>query len=135
LPVILAKGIHTYALQETEQRVGGSFRPERLETRDRIAFEGETLDVYYPGPGHAPDNVVVYRDRDHVLVGGCLVKDRAATGLGNVADADLERWAEAIYSVERTFKQATLVVPGHGAVGSRDLLTHTKTLLSEDAGE
>ncbi len=88
--------------------------------------------LLYPGPGHAPDNIVVYFPKQKVLFGGCLVKAATATDLGNVADASLLEWPHAIEAVRRAFRGARLVVPGHGAAGG-DALGRTLALLKAAA--
>jgi metallo-beta-lactamase class B len=92
---------------------------------------GEDLEVFYPGPAHAPDNVVVWLPRAGVLVGGCMVKPADATSLGNVADADVPGWRTAIAKVAARYPAARVVVPGHGAPGGAELLGHTAALVDD----
>ena len=87
------------------------------------------VEAYYPGHGHAPDNIVVYVARQRVLFGGCLVKDAEATTLGNIADADLVHWPEAVHDVAARFPEAATVVPGHGSIGGRNALDASERLL------
>ncbi len=47
--------------------------------------------VFFPGAGHTADNVVAYVPARHLLFGVCLIKEAAAKGLGNIADADLSK--------------------------------------------
>jgi beta-lactamase class D len=89
--------------------------------------------AFYPGPGHTVDNIVVYLPASRVLFGGCLVKAENAKDMGYTGEADLESWPRAIASVEERFSQATIVVPGHGPVGTRQALAHTRELLSRYA--
>jgi metallo-beta-lactamase class B len=94
---------------------------------DSAAVAG--LQLFYPGPGHTRDNVVVYLPGEHILVGGCLVKADTTTTLGNVADADLSQWAETADRVRRRYPSARLVIPGHGRVGGEEALTSTAALV------
>jgi metallo-beta-lactamase class B len=89
--------------------------------------------AFYPGPGHTVDNIVVYLPASRILFGGCLVKDEKATGLGYTGEADLAHWPKAVAAVEERFAQATIVVPGHGPVGTRQALVHTRELLAKQA--
>jgi metallo-beta-lactamase class B len=91
---------------------------------DPLGFE-----AFYPGPGHAPDNIVVWFPDERILFGGCLVKAEAAPDLGNVADADLSHWPAAVDAVRARYPEAAIVVPGHGPVGSLQALVHTVDLL------
>ena len=59
-----------------------------------------------------------------------MVKELAATELGNVADASVADWPASLARVEATFARPALVVPGHGAVGDARLLAHTRALLA-----
>ena len=87
-----------------------------------------SVEVFYPGPAHSPDNIVVWVPSARVLFGGCAVKS-VDSNLGNLADADTRAWPDAIHRVMERYRQAEVVVPGHGAEGGRELLTHTLELL------
>ena len=90
------------------------------------------VEVFYPGPGHALDNLVVWIPAAGVLFGGCLVRPVGTGSLGNVADADLEGWPLAIERVLERYGDrldGAVVVPGHGPPGGRALLEHTLALL------
>lgn len=133
LGAAIAHKLMIFARRETAARVERpGFRPTFIEDRDRIAFEGESIEVYFPGPAHTSDNVVTFRPRDSVLFAGCAVKDKAATNLGFIEEADEERWPEALFRMERAFPRAVRIIPGHGEPGGRDLFAHTKALLKQD---
>ncbi|MEM7804161.1 MAG: subclass B1 metallo-beta-lactamase, partial [Pseudomonadota bacterium] len=83
------------------------------------------LTLFYPGPGHTDDNIVVGVNGTEVLFVGCLVRPGSSGTLGNTNDADVGHWADAVVAVTRRFPEASLVVPSHGAPGSRALLDHT----------
>lgn len=87
------------------------------------------LELFFPGPGHAPDNMVAWLPKQHVLFGGCLVKEAAAPNLGNLDDANLKQWPAAIRKLAARYPKAEVVVPGHGLPGGPDLLAHTLELL------
>lgn len=90
-----------------------------------------TIEAYFPGAGHAPDNLVVWVPRVRLLFGGCAVKSAAATDLGNLTDANVALWPQAIRRMQHQYPQARRVVPGHGAIGGPALLTHTLALLDQ----
>ena len=90
----------------------------------------EGLELFYPGAGHAPDNIVVWFTAEHVLFGGCLIKSADAGNLGFVVDANLEHWPDAVNAVRDRYAAAEIVVPGHGNPGGRELLDHTLKLLT-----
>jgi metallo-beta-lactamase class B len=90
----------------------------------------EGLELFYPGSGHAPDNIVVWLPSERILFGGCLIKSADAGNLGFVGDADLKHWPLAVNAVKDRYAAATIVVPGHGTPGDGKLLIHTLELLS-----
>lgn len=94
-----------------------------LEELLELGIEG--LEVYYPGPGHARDNIVVYYSPAKLLFGGCLIRPGKSRNLGNTGDADIDHWARAVSKVRDRFPQAEIVVPSHGPMGGRELLDHT----------
>ena len=89
------------------------------------------LTVFYPGPGHTADNIVVLAEGAGVLFGGCLIRPGGAASIGNTSDADLSHWDAAAETVARRFPRASVVVPSHGAPGGRTLLAHTAALARE----
>jgi metallo-beta-lactamase class B len=95
-----------------------------------VIESGKTrLELFYPGPGHTPDNLVAWLPKQRVLFGGCLVKEMAASTPGNIEDADLKKWPSAVAVVATRYPRARVVVPGHGNWGGPELLTHTLDVL------
>jgi glyoxylase-like metal-dependent hydrolase (beta-lactamase superfamily II) len=94
-----------------------------------LAFDGQNVHVLFPGPAHAPDNVVVFFPREGILFAGCL----AIFGprLGNLSDADVGAWPAAVRRVAEL--GAKIVVPGHGRPGGPELLANTLEVLGREA--
>ncbi len=88
----------------------------------------ETVEVYFPGPSHTIDNVVVCFKTRGLLFGGCMVKALAARSPGFTGDADMAAWPASVRRVLARYPDARLVVPGHGAWGDLSLLWHTISL-------
>lgn len=135
-PALAARGIPFYGVPLTRRLVvdAGMPLPESLgELRTGEAMETGVLEVFYPGPGHAADNLVVWVPSARVLFGGCAIRAAQTTALGNTADADLVHWPEAIRSIQARYPSVVHVVPGHGPVGDRSLLSHTLGLLEARA--
>lgn len=88
----------------------------------------ETIEVWFPGASHSPDNTTVYFRSKRVLFGGCAVKSIDSTNLGNTFDADIENWPTAIDALIRRYPDVDLVIPCHGNPGDRALLYHTRSL-------
>ena len=99
------------------------FAAARGAHKDDRGFE-----AFYPGPGHAPDNIVL--KVDDVVFGGCLIKSTAASDLGFTGDANLAAWPAAVRRVSERYGKTT-VVPGHGPVDATGgVYEHTLKLLA-----
>jgi len=90
----------------------------------------KTIECYYPGPGHSTDNIVVWIQSEKILFAGCMIKDMKSTSLGNTTDSDLAKWPVTIEKVISRFRNAKIVIPGHGQPGDTGLLKHTLALFS-----
>lgn len=137
-PVLSARGVPMWAHPRTLELGAGEGvpLPEALdlagpETSQRIG----PFEVFYPGPAHTHDNVVVWLDEQRILFGGCAVRPAASGSLGNTADADVAAWPHSIRRVAARYPAAETVIPSHGAPGGPDLLEHTIALGEAAAGE
>ena len=92
-----------------------------------------SVEVFYPGPSHTEDNLVVYFKNHRVLFGGCMLKAKDAENLGFTGDADLDAWPVSVRRVVARYPDADIVVPGHGAAGDGNLPQHTLSLLESVA--
>lgn len=99
-----------------------------IEKGLNLTLDGEKIEVYYPGPSHSPDNVVVYFPLKKLLYGGCMVKSIDSRNLGFTGDADLKQWPLSLKKALTRYNDTQMVVPGHGAVGGMDLIHHTLAL-------
>ena len=130
--VTASRNIVSYAFARTveEARRHDMGRIDRALAPDSRLFDlgGRQLEAFYPGPGHTVDNAVVMDRASGVLFGGCMMRALAADDLGNVADADVAHWGASTAGAAERFPKATLVVPGHGAPGNRDVFAHTIAL-------
>ncbi len=99
------------------------------DTSSEVNLNGKIVNIFWPGAGHSPDNVIIWLKQDSVLFGGCAVKSMEATDLGNVADADIPSWKNAMKLLESRYADAMYVVPGHGAIATKAALSHTELLI------
>jgi metallo-beta-lactamase class B len=132
LAVLQANHIKVYSTAFTAQRASRlpfGTPTAAIEPYTVIRAGRTRLELFYPGPGHAPDNIVAWLPQQRVLFGGCLVKGADATTLGNIDEADLKQWPVAVRTVRDRYPRAATVVPGHGQWGNTDLLEHTLQLL------
>jgi metallo-beta-lactamase class B len=132
--LLRARGVRVWAHPRTRRLALEAGMPLPTDTLAGLHGPGSAipfggLEVFYPGPGHAPDNVMVWLPAARVLFGGCAVRGAAATSLGNTAHADLSAWATALARASARYRTADLVVPGHAEPGGVALLAHTTELL------
>lgn len=122
------KGIKTYTTRKTDElsKKTGRKRAEFLISRDTIFNVGQySFQTYYPGHGHAPDNIVVWFEKERVLYGGCLVKTVGDTDLGYLGDASTRDYAATVKNVQKKCQNLAYVIPGHGDWSSTKSLQHT----------
>ncbi|HLP52275.1 MAG TPA: BlaB/IND/MUS family subclass B1 metallo-beta-lactamase [Chitinophagales bacterium] len=127
-----SKGIQTYATAQTDSicKQRGEKRAQYLIPYDSGFGIGDySCDIYYPGPGHAPDNIVLWFPSERILYGGCFIKSTDATDLGYTGDADLKEWPLAIKRVQEKFGKPNYVIPGHGNWRNKKSPEHTLRLL------
>lgn len=129
---LLSRGIRisTHPLTRKLASEQGLPIPEALP---ELAEAGSTArvgpaELFYPGPGHTRDNLMVWLPESRVLFGGCAVRAASAKGLGNVAHADTAAWPVSIQRALERYGTAEVVVPGHGDAGGPELLRHTLSL-------
>ena len=122
------QGIKTYTTVQTDEfsQKRGMKRAEFLLTKDTSFKVGSyTFETYYPGPGHAPDNIIVWFEKEKILYGGCLIKSVADTSLGNLGDANTKAYAATIKNVQRKCRNPKYIITGHNDYTSTKSLEHT----------
>lgn len=137
-PVLEQAGIRVLATPLTKQLAAANDNPLPNGTLLGLTRPGskvniDGVEVFYPGAAHTKDNLMVWLPKQQLLYAGCAVRGSNWDSLGNVEDADLKAWPASIKRVERMFPDIKVVVPGHGPVGSEELLTHTLKLLKAHA--
>ncbi len=130
------RGIASYGHAETARlAIAGGLEPPgaTFESELILSTGGRSVELFFPGPGHSPDNVVAWLPESRLLFGGCLVKSSGAQGLGFLGDAVLERWSASLEELLARYPEARSVVPGHGAAGGPEAIRHTLELVREQA--
>lgn len=128
------KGIKTYTVKLTD-----NILKDKKEKRAEFIIPNDTVfklgkykfEVYYPGKGHAPDNIVVWFDKEKVLYGGCFIKSAEAKDLGYLGDANVKEWEKSIKKVQTKFKNPKYIIPGHDDWTDTESLNHTLKLVQE----
>ena len=80
--------------------------------------------VNFFGEGHTRDNVVGYFPGEHIMFGGCLIKELGA-GKGYLGDANGAAWSGTVEKVKKAYPNVKIIVPGHGKYGNKKLLDYT----------
>lgn len=97
----------------------------------KLTVGGQSMEVRFPGAGHAPDNSVVWFPERRLLFAGCLALSSAR--IGNISDSDLKSWPAAVEALKKY--GAKTVVPGHGSATSPAILDTTLEALNKDKAE
>jgi len=125
-------GIPTYTSALTDSLCIASHekRGEYHFLNDTTFRIGEVeFSTFYPGKGHAPDNMVVWFPEDKVLYGGCFVKSTESKDLGNLADADVKAWEVSMKRLMARYPEVKYVIPGHFGGITKKSLNHTLSLI------
>ncbi len=119
-----SQSIPTYASKLTNQLLNKSSNAQATYSFEDVSFwwVKNKIEVFYPGPGHTQDNVVVWLPEKKILFGGCFVKPY---GLGNLGDANVEAWPHSVEALISRYGNAKIVVPSHSEIGGASLLKLT----------
>lgn len=85
-------------------------------------FDGEQVEVIFPGHSHSQDHVAVFFKDRKILFGGCMIKPGKT--LGYMGNANVPSWGEAMAQLQKL--DFELIIAGHTQWGGRDLLTKTQ---------
>jgi len=95
-----------------------------FEKKLELKFGNEKLISEFLGEGHTKDNIISYFSKDKVLFGGCLLKSEGASK-GNLNDANINEWANTVEKVKEKYRNAEIIIPGHGKPANSSLLDYT----------
>lgn len=120
-----SKSIPTYASKLTNELLSkkGEAQATHSFSKNPYWLLKNKIQVFYPGAGHTPDNLVIWLPKQKILFGGCFVKPH---GLGNLGDAVIADWPASTDKLIARYSHAKIVVPGHGNIGDASLLQKTK---------
>ncbi len=122
------QGARTYTTRLTDDlsKKNGKPRAEFLLDSDSVFKIGKySFQTFFPGPGHAPDNIIIWFGKEKILYGGCLIKSVEDKDLGNLSDANVKEYANSIEKVRRKCKNPRHVIPGHNSWEDKHSLQHT----------
>ena len=109
-------------------------RENRKVTPPNLAFEKKLelklgkyhLKLVHPGPAHTEGDLYIYIPKWRILITGGMVFNHIIPFLG---DSNVESWIHALVEMEDL--DAEVIVPGHGPVGGKPLVTQMKHYLME----
>lgn len=122
------QGIKTFTTRQTDElsQKRGMKRAEFLIDSDTVFTAGQYLfQTYYPGHGHAPDNIVIWFEKEKILYGGCLIKSVEDNNLGNLGDASVADYSATIKKVQEKCKKPKHIITGHNDWTNTRSLKHT----------
>ncbi len=122
------RNIKTYTTFFTDSMSAkkGMKRAEFLMGKDTIFNVGQySFETFYPGKGHAPDNIVVWFKKEKILYGGCLIKSVDDENLGNLSDASETDYAATVLKLKQKCKRPKFIITGHGSFQSLKSVNHT----------
>lgn len=129
-----ARGIKTWSSFQTLQLCHKFHEKEAAFyfTSDTVfQVAQQRFEIFYPGAGHTPDNIVIWFPDAKILYGGCFIKSTESAGLGNIADADLRQWPKSLKRTQKKFADARYVIPGHMGWNNKNSIFHSIKLLKE----
>jgi len=121
------QGIVSYAYDKTIQMAMKHDMPKPQHSFDEsIEINVGDKKVYaeFLGEGHTCDNIIGYFPYEEIMFGGCLIKENGA-GKGNLAEANVEEWANTVKKVKMKYPMVKKIMPGHGEIGGAELLDYT----------
>lgn len=130
---LIKNDIETYSTSltaELAEKIGVQRPSKNIESDGVMSLGHLNFHVFYPGEGHSKDNIVIWMPEKEILFAGCLVKDVAATTIGNTTDANLQQWGRSLDNLIKKYEGAKIVIPGHGKWGDTELIKHTMQLIN-----
>jgi len=128
------QGISTYTTKMTDSLAAAhnEKRAARLIGKDTVFTVGQyVFETWYPGPGHSPDNIIIWFAKQKIIYGGCLIKSEEAKDIGNLSDANLKEWPATIRRIQMKCKQPNYIITGHQDWLGKNSLTHTLDLINQ----
>lgn len=97
-------------------------------------FHNTPIECRYWGGAHSFDNITVWLPNQHILFGGCMVKQVGSMGLGNLSDARVDEWDITLEKILYAYPNAINVIPGHGSLCDLQAITYTIKLVQKEQG-
>ncbi len=134
LKYLHTQGVSSISCNLTKQKcieLGLPIPTNVFTNKMELDFEGQEVICQYFGGGHTIDNIVIFFPDVKLLFGGCLIKSKNSTGLGNTKHAVIKDWGSTVQKIMIEYEDVDIVVPGHGSHGNVELLIHTINLVKK----
>lgn len=115
---------------ELTKKTGAAVPQNAFDIEQEFQIGNDKVYARYFGEGHTKDNIIGYFPAERVLFGGCLIKEIGA-GKGNLEDANVKDWPETVRKLKTAYPDISIIIPGHGKVGDKELLEYTIRLFEE----
>jgi metallo-beta-lactamase class B len=122
------KGIKTYTTQRTDEwsKKNGAKRAAFLMHADTSFQVGaDRFEIFYPGPGHTDDNIVIWFPKHKVLYGGCLIKGASDTNLGFLGDGNVKEYVHTLKRVQQKYPSPKHIIVAHSDWKDLNSLKHS----------
>ena len=97
-----------------------------LKDQLTLTVKNRTVQILHLGPGHTHDDIIVYLPEEKILFDGDLISVGRLPWLG---DGNTKSWLKTLDKLKALdFKT---VVPGHGAIGNRQVLNRFESYLTD----
>lgn len=137
LDMVHQKGITSYAYTKTKQTAIARNLPIPeipFDPKINLKAGRKTVVCHFLGEAHTHDGIVVWIPSEKVLFGGNEIRNMNGWP-GNIADANLTQWPKTLGRVKLIFREAEIVIPGHGAHGGRELIDYSLKLYNFPKGQ
>ncbi len=88
-----------------------------------LTLAGAKIEVHHFGPGHTDNDLALFLPASNVLVTGDLLFHALHAYFDASAKASSTGWTAACERLLKLCNDKTVVVPGHGAVGDKQIIT------------
>lgn len=94
IELLNSQNIPTFASELTNAFLKRDNKPIASDTLqgEHGLLVGEFSEFFYPGKGHAANNIVIWHPESKSLFGGCLVRSLKTVGLGYTLEAYIGDW-------------------------------------------
>lgn len=122
------KGIKTYTTVLTDElsKKNNKKRAEFLIEKDTVFTVAQyRFELFYPGPGHTEDNIVLWFKKEKILYGGCLIKGADAKDLGFLGDANVTAYESTLLNVQQKCPDPKYIIVSHHDWKNNNSLKHS----------